>query len=304
MKTVRMERPANPLAYAIRLGLTGTLLLAIGGTALAQEPPDADEAAKKKSASSTEVTELEGISVLGTRSSARSATDSAVPIDIIGGPELHNQGSTDVLDQLRVLIPSFNVSTIPIDDAATLVRPANLRGLPPDNTLILVNGKRRHRSAVITFLGHGLSDGSQVVDLSVFPSMALEQVEVLRDGAAAQYGSDAIAGVINFSLKEMREGGAVEGFAGEYFEGDGFTQQYDAQIGLPMGSDGYATLTAEYRKADATSRSVQRDDAALAIAAGYPEVPDPAQIWGSPEIKDDTTLTILAVRHQREDDYH
>ncbi len=288
MKTVRMKRSANPLAYAIRLGLTGTLLLAIGGTALAQESPDTDEAAKKKSANSTEVTELEGISVLGTRSSARSATDSAVPIDIIGGPELHNQGSTDVLDQLRVLIPSFNVSTIPIDDAATLVRPANLRGLPPDNTLILVNGKRRHRSAVITFLGHGLSDGSQGVDLSVFPSMALEQVEVLRDGAAAQYGSDAIAGVINFSLKELREGGAVEAFAGEYYEGDGFTQQYDAQLGLPLGSDGFATLTAEYRKADATSRSVQRDDAALAIAAGYPGVPDPAQIWGSPEIKDDS----------------
>lgn len=288
MKKVRIERRANSLAFAVKLALNGVILLASAGAALAQESPESAETAKKDSAKSTEVTELEGISVLGTRSSARSATDSAVPIDIIGGPELHNQGSTDVLDQLRVVIPSFNVSTIPIDDAATLVRPANLRGLPPDNVLILVNGKRRHRSAVITFLGHGLSDGSQGVDLSVFPSMALEQVEVLRDGAAAQYGSDAIAGVINFSLKESREGGAVEAFAGEYYEGDGFTQQYDAQIGLPMGNDGYATFTAEYRKADATSRSVQRDDAAAAAAAGYPEVPDPAQIWGSPEVKDDT----------------
>ena len=105
-----------------------------------------------------------------------------MPIDIISAEEFRNQGSTDALDQLRVLVPSFNVSTIPIDDAASLIRPANLRGLPPDNTLVLVNGKRFHRSAVITFLGHGLSDGSQGPDLSVFPSLALEQVEVLRGG--------------------------------------------------------------------------------------------------------------------------
>lgn len=266
----------TPLARGIARALGGITLVAVSGAAFAQGAP------------SDEPRTLESVSVLGTRAEARSVTDSAVPIDIIGGEELHNQGATDVLDQLRVLVPSFNVSTIPIDDAATLVRPANLRGLPPDSSLILVNGKRRHRSAVITFLGHGLSDGSQGVDLSVFPSLALEQVEVLRDGAAAQYGSDAIAGVINFGLKRLREGGSVEAMAGEYYEGDGFTQQYGAQLGLPLGGDGFVTLTAEYRQADATSRSVQRDDAAASAAAGYPGVPDPAQIWGSPEVKDDT----------------
>ncbi|WP_330970463.1 TonB-dependent receptor plug domain-containing protein, partial [Lysobacter sp. A3-1-A15] len=146
--------------------------------------------------------------------------------------------------------------------------PANLRGLPPDNTLVLVNGKRRHRAAVITFLGHGLSDGSQGPDISVFPSLALEQVEVLRDGAAAQYGSDAIAGVINFQLKRLDEGGTVEAFGGQYYEGDGFTQQYAAQIGMPLTENGFATFTAEWRTADATSRSVQRDDAAAVAAAG------------------------------------
>ncbi len=268
----------DPLVVGVKLALSGVVLLALSAGALAQEQATSEE---------EEIT-LEVVSVLGTRSKARSATDSAVPIDIISGEELRNQGATDVLDQLRVLVPSFNVSTIPIDDAATLVRPANLRGLPPDNTLILVNGKRRHRSAVITFLGHGLSDGSQGVDLSVFPSLALEQVEVLRDGAAAQYGSDAIAGVINFGLKRSREGGVVEVFGGQHYEGDGFAQQYASQIGLPLGANGFATFTAEYRKADATSRSVQRDDAAEAAAAGYPNVPNPAQIWGSPEIKDDT----------------
>ena len=279
MKRSRGVFVIDPLASAVKLALGG-VLLALGTAALAQAPAPEDD--------DTET--LETVSVLGTRSKARSATDSAVPIDIIGGEELHNQASTDVLDQLRVLVPSFNVSTIPIDDAATLVRPANLRGLPPDNTLILVNGKRRHRAAVITFLGHGLSDGSQGVDLSVFPSLAIDQVEVLRDGAAAQYGSDAIAGVINFGLKRLSEGGQVEIFGGQHFEGDGFTQQYDGQIGLPLGSDGFATFTAEYRQADATSRSVQRNDAAAAAAAGYPNVPDPAQIWGSPEVKDDTKI--------------
>ncbi|CAN7426552.1 TonB-dependent receptor [Pseudoxanthomonas sp. LjRoot143] len=234
-----------------------------------------------------EATTLDTVSVLGSRGLPRSVSTSAVPIDIISAEEFRNQGATDALDQLRVLVPSFNVSTIPIDDAASLVRPANLRGLPPDNTLVLVNGKRFHRSAVITFLGHGLSDGSQGPDLSVFPSMALEQVEVLRDGAAAQYGSDAIAGVINFGLKKISEGGAFEAFAGQYYEGDGFTTQYTAQIGLPLTARGYATLTAEWRNADDTSRSVQRNDAAAAIAAGYPGVPDPAQIWGSPEVNDD-----------------
>src|SRR5690606_16484369 len=203
----------------------------------------------------------------------RSVSSSAVPIDILTAEEFRNQGSTDALDQLRVLVPSFNVSTIPIDDAASLIRPANLRGLPPDNTLVLVNGKRFHRSAVITFLGHGLSDGAQGPDLSVFPSLALEQVEVLRDGASAQYGSDAIAGVINFGLKKINEGGTFEAFAGEYFEGDGFTTPYSAQVGLPLTSRGFATLAVEWREADDTSRSVQREDAAEAIAAGYPDVP-------------------------------
>ncbi|WP_309683001.1 TonB-dependent receptor [Stenotrophomonas sp. SORGH_AS_0321] len=257
-----------------------TALLVTSAGALAQDSPATPEAA----------TNLDTVSVLGSRTKPRTVSSSAVPIDIISGEEFRNQGATDALDQLKVLVPSFNVSTIPIDDAASLVRPANLRGLPPDNTLLLVNGKRFHRAAVITFLGHGLSDGAQGPDLSVFPSLALEQVEVLRDGAAAQYGSDAIAGVINFGLKKLREGGTAEVFTGKYYEGDGLTTQYSAQIGLPLTERGFATLTAEWRNADDTSRSVQRDDAAAAIAAGYPGVGQPAQVWGSPKVDDDFKL--------------
>lgn len=273
--------PKTRLASAVKWALAASVLASSHG-ALAQTsgtgtPP----------ATTEETATLETVSVLGSRTQPRSVSSSAVPIDIITAEEFRNQGATDALDQLRVLVPSFNVSTIPIDDAASLVRPANLRGLPPDNTLVLVNGKRFHRSAVITFLGHGLSDGAQGPDLSVFPSLALDQVEVLRDGAAAQYGSDAIAGVINFGLKKISEGGTAEVFAGQYYEGDGFTKQYSAQIGLPLTERGFATLTAEWREADDTSRSVQRNDAAAAIAAGYPGVPEPAQIWGSPKVEDD-----------------
>lgn len=275
--------PRTSLATAVRRALWTGAVLALAGTAHAQ----AQDATAPAPAAEEQPTTLGTVSVLGTRSKPRTEASSAAPIDIFDGEELQAQPSVDLLDKMRTLVPSFNVSTIPIDDAATLVRPANLRGLPPDNTLVLVNGKRRHRAAVITFLGHGLSDGSQGPDISVFPALALEQVEVLRDGAAAQYGSDAIAGVINFGLKRLDEGGTVEAFAGEYYEGDGFTQQYAAQLGLPLTERGFATLTAEWRSADPTSRSVQRDDAAAVAAAGYPGVANPAQIWGSPETDKD-----------------
>jgi iron complex outermembrane recepter protein len=242
VSNARRRLARHVLSMGVRRALVAGVL-SVTGVATAQ----AQDAAQAPASEQT--TTLETVSVLGSRTKPRTESTSAVPIDILDGEEFNAVPSVDVLDKLRVLVPSFNVSTIPIDDAATLVRPANLRGLPPDNTLVLVNGKRRHRAAVITFLGHGLSDGSQGPDISVFPSLALEQVEVLRDGAAAQYGSDAIAGVINFGLKRLDEGGTVEAFAGEYYEGDGFTQQYAAQIGLPLTENGFATLTAEWRTA-------------------------------------------------------
>ena len=164
---------------------------------------------------------IEEIVTTGTRRAARSVTDSAVPIDIITAEDMANQGDTDMDSLLRATVPSYNVNANAITDAATIVRPANLRGLPPDNTLILVNGKRRHRAAVITFFGGGVSDGSQGADLSVIPGIALRQVEVLRDGASAQYGSDAIAGVINFELRNNSQGLTVEGRYGEFAAGDG-----------------------------------------------------------------------------------
>ena len=270
----------NTKSKATRLGFAKTLLsasiaVAISPTLVAQEQAGTTEA------------DVEKIAVVGTRSAPRSIGDSAVPVDIISAEEFKSTGSTDITTMMQAAVPSFNVNDQPINDASTLVRPANLRGLAPDHTLILVNGKRRHRSAVITFLGGQISDGAQGPDISVIPSVALKQVEVLRDGAAAQYGSDAIAGVINFALKDDAEGGLVEFNKGQYYEGDGATTMVAGNVGLPLTDQGFVNLSREYRTADPTSRSVQRDDAAALINNGNTFVEDPAQVWGSPEIKGD-----------------
>ncbi|MDE0264618.1 MAG: TonB-dependent receptor [Bryobacterales bacterium] len=228
--------------------------------------------------------------VVGTRAEARTVTESLVPVDVIAAEEFVQQGGPDLLSQLRNVVPSFNVTRQPIADAATIIRPANLRNLAPDHTLVLVNGKRRHRGAVITWIGGGVADGSQGADISVIPSIALKQVEVLRDGASAQYGSDAIAGVLNFTLKDAPSGGSVEVRAGTYQGGDisgrgpdGHNITYAANVGMPLGEGGFANLSFEYGNSDPTDRSVQRADAAALIAAGNTAVRNPAQIWGSPE---------------------
>lgn len=237
---------------------------------------------------SEEPAAVEEITITGSRRAARSAADTPAPVDVISAETLTSQGSTDIADLLRNVVPSFNVRPQPISDAATFIRPANLRGLPPDSTLVLVNGKRRHRAAVITFLGQGLSEGSQGPDISVIPSIALRQVEVLRDGAAAQYGADAIAGVLNFALRDSPEGGSVEAKFGSTYEGDGDTYQFAGNIGLPVTDRGFVNLSFEFRESDPTSRSVQRDDAQALIDAGNTAVRQPfAQIWGQPKVDND-----------------
>ena len=238
-----------------------------------------------------------------------------MPVDVIRTEDFTSQGSTDLANQLRTVVPSFNVSIQPISDAATIVRPANLRNLAPDHTLILVNGKRRHRAAVITWLGNGIADGSQGPDLSVIPSIAIRQAEVLRDGAAAQYGSDAIAGVMNFQLKDSRSGGSLEFRTGAYrnanpgspstcgagiigdiqhscngIGGHGQAFTFAGNVGLPLGENGFANLSMEYGEGAPTSRSVQRLGAQSIIAAGNTNLRNPAQIWGSPEVDGDLKL--------------
>ena len=235
--------------------------------------------------------DVEEIITIGSRRPQRSASDTSVPVDVISGDEFNNMGFADLNEMLKTSVPSFNVSRNSISDAATLVRPANLRGLPPDNILVLVNGKRRHRSGVIAELGGSLSAGSQGADISAIPALAFKQTEILRDGAAAQYGSDAIAGVINFVLKDDPDGLTLEARTGEFGEGDGNLTQYMGNIGLPLGDDGFVNITGTWMEQDATSRSLQRTDATTLLASGNAaqraSVAQPyAQVWGGPEYRD------------------
>ena len=255
------------------------------------------------------------IVVVGSRAEPRSATESTVPVDVIRPEDFSNQGSRDLAAQLRTVIPSFNINTQPISDAATVVRPANLRNLAPDHTLILVNGKRRHRSAVITWLGNGIADGSQGPDISTIPSIAIRQAEVLRDGAAAQYGSDAIAGVINFQLKNAPSGGSLEVQTGAFLDsnpgdlatcgtgiigdikhscngigGHGQNLSVAGNIGMPLGSNGFVNLSMEYGNANPTNRAIQRNDAQGIIDAGNTNLRNTAQVWGAPRINHDVKL--------------
>ena len=233
---------------------------------------------------------LEEVVVVGSRGAPRTVAESPVPVDVLTAEELGKTGSSDLLMQLQAAIPSLNVHLQPISDAASMIRPANLRGLSADSTLILVNGKRRHRASVIAFQGGGVNDGSQGADISVIPSIALKQVEVLRDGAAAQYGSDAIAGVINFVLNDSSEGGSISVKQGEFSEGDGTTTTVAGNIGMPLTDDGFVNLSFQMKQADDTSRSVQRPDAQALIDSGNTAVTEPAQIWGAPKIDDDITF--------------
>lgn len=240
---------------------------------------------------------IEEVVTTGTRRADRSAADSPVAIDVISAADFAQNSSSDVQDMLRTAVPSFDVNTQPISDAATIIRPANVRGLSPDNVLVLVNGKRRHRGSVISFLGGGISDGAQGVDISAIPSLALKQVEVLRDGASSQYGSDAIAGVINFVLRDDAEGFEVVANYGSTYESDGDNYRIAANGGFPVGDAGYINLTAEINDVEGTVRSIVRDDVQSYVDAGYLSQSDFLTInsytdevphyWGQPDVEDD-----------------
>jgi iron complex outermembrane receptor protein len=260
-----------------------SLVIAMGMTCVAMPTIAAEQEQEK-----ADIDEV--IVVVGSRASPRSVADSPVPIDVVGGKELMANGSSDMTTLLRTVTPSFNVNEQAISDGATIVRPANLRGLSPDSTLVLVNGKRRHKGSIIAFSGGGIADGAQSPDISTIPAIALKQVEVLRDGASAQYGSDAVAGVINFVLKDNADGGQFEVKVGQYSEGDGDQITVAGNFGMGLSDDGFVNFSFEVNQQDATSRSTQRSDAQGLIDAGNTAVADPAQVWGTPEISDDFKL--------------
>ncbi len=243
--------------------------------------------------------EEQTITVIGSRrAEARTVTDSPVPVDILKATDLKAQGSTDIIEALSTIVPSLTSSREPISDAATLVRPVNLRALPADHTLVLVNGKRRHRGAVVGEFVSGLNRGAQGVDITPLFGASLKQVEVLRDGASAQYGSDAIAGVINYQLIDDPEIRELNVQYSQAYLGDGVTIEASGAIGAKIGDGGFLTFSFEVKDQDATSRGVQDGEgtnggATGLAAAGFP-VANPVVVWGQPNVKDDYKFTVNA----------
>jgi iron complex outermembrane receptor protein len=207
--------------------------------------------------------EVDAIVVTGTRGAARTVQTSPVPIDVVQAEELRSVSSSDTLDVLKTIVPSYSVSRNVNSNSGTFIRPVAIRGLSEDKTLLLVNSKRRHKSASVASAGNG----AQGADAAVIPSIAIKSVEVLRDGAAAQYGSDAIAGVVNFMLKDNADGIELSAQTGQYYQGDGFQVLLAGNIGLPLGDRGFVNLSAQAASDDRTSRGKQFTSAAFDAAA-------------------------------------
>jgi len=225
---------------------------------------------------------LGDIVITGTRSNPRTAISSVAPIDNFVAEELERQGNGDLTENLKNIVPSFTATPM-TGDGAAFVRPTSLRGLPPENTLILVNSKRRHRSALIAHFGAAMNAGSHAVDIGHIPSIAVKNLEVLRDGAAAQYGSDAIAGVFNFILKDAKQGNEVQATIGKWYgskEGYGSETDYKValNVGLPLTEKGFINLSGEYSFNEELKRGRQHS-----LAVGLEGAPDPAMNWGRPE---------------------
>ncbi|WP_392343785.1 TonB-dependent receptor plug domain-containing protein [Pseudoalteromonas prydzensis] len=197
---------------------------------------------------------IEKIAIVGSRVAGRSVEDLPVPVDILSAEALENTGQTEVGRMLQAIAPSFNFSSSAISDGTDALRPATLRGLGPDQTLVLINGKRRHQASII-HINTSVGRGTAGTDMNAIPAAAIKRIEVLRDGAAAQYGSDAIAGVINIVLKDADEGGKAAVNYGQYSEGDGETVTVDFNKGFALGDDGYLNTTINYRDRAPTNRA-------------------------------------------------
>jgi iron complex outermembrane receptor protein len=258
------------MSTAIRVAiLTTASALTLASIVHAQEvATGADETARRE----------ETIIITGTRAANRTVLDTAVPVDVISAEDLTKSGTTEINQALSIAVPSYNFPRPGLADGTDTVRPATLRGLAPDQTLVLVNSKRRHSAALVNVNGT-VGRGSSAVDLNTIPPEAISAIEVLRDGASAQYGSDALAGVINLRLRDDREGGAVKVSYGQRITeysvnvgapptglptgsiDDGNRSRNDGQVttvggwkGLPLGADGFLTVSGEYKIQERTER--------------------------------------------------
>ncbi|MBK8837372.1 MAG: TonB-dependent receptor [Hyphomonadaceae bacterium] len=268
------------LKSVILAGVAATPLLL--GVAMAQQTPPASE---------------DIVIVTGTRVENRSALDTAVAVDVVSADVLESGGVTEVNQALSIALPSFNFPRPALNDGTDTIRPATLRGLSPDQTLVLVNSKRRHAASLVNVNG-SIGRGSSSVDMNTIPTSAISAVEVLRDGASAQYGSDAIAGVINVRLREENSGGNITASYGQREtsydvptnpfpaslglaaapatlsrdRSDGRTQTVGGWVGLPLFTEqGFVTVSAEYKHQDHTERSGYDTRQQYAFVGGNPD---------------------------------
>jgi iron complex outermembrane receptor protein len=222
-------------------GASVLALVVSAGVVHAADAAAADAAAAASADADATVSE---VIVTGTRQTGVKAADSAAPIQVVGGEALKSVGQPDLIQTLSQQLPSFNAQSYGADTAA-LTLSAALRGLSPNDTLVLVNGKRLHTTANMQVDSGSPFTGAAAADLSFIPVAAIDHVEVLQDGAAAQYGSDAVAGVVNIILKKADSGGTAQLSGGQFMEGDGATGSFSINKGFALGSKGFLNVTAE-----------------------------------------------------------
>jgi iron complex outermembrane receptor protein len=263
----------------------GALAIALqAGSAFAQTP-------KPPSATVSDPKAPEVIVVIGTRRLDRTVTNSASPVDVIGQAELKSQPTSNMLDTLKNIVPSFFVPQNTVSDASSFVRAPSLRGLPGDEVLVMLDGKRYNRSALVQVYNGGdtgLSFGSQGSDISALPSIAIDNLQVLREGATAQYGSDAIAGVLNYGLRHNSSGTEIQVRYGQYQDhGDGKSKMVALNQGFDLFGRGFVNISAEYDDDGQTSRGTTRPIALIfaaqnpGLVSSLPNAPGPVQNWGS-----------------------
>jgi iron complex outermembrane receptor protein len=299
--------------FLLTSAATGAGLLAAGAANAQPTPPDTPPPATTQPAPTTPEnvntgaganqarlspasTSSDQIVITGTRRTDRTVTNSASPIDVISSTELTNQPTANLLDTVKNIVPSFYVPQNTISDASTFVRSPSLRGLPGDEVLVQINGKRLNRSALVqVYTGGdtGLSFGSQGADIAAIPAIAIKNLQVLRDGATAQYGSDAIAGVMNFGIKNDRRSIEAQAQYGQFYDhgshnlDSGRSERLSAMGGIGIGATGYFDVGGEWYHDTGTSTGKTRPVAVIFaqdfpdLAPQLPNFPLPVQIWGN-----------------------
>ena len=285
------ENLSMPIQHrTVRSWVLALAVLMLPFSLFAQDEEETDTDETVDATTIEDAGEIEELTVLGSRSrTPRTVEDSTAPIDFFNEAEINAIGNTaDITDALRSLVPYFNAS-MASGDGDTFVRPTSLRGLAPDQHLVMINGKRRHRAALIAEFVPAAGKGAHGPNIGMIPSIAIENIQILRDGASAQYGSDAISGVINFQMKDANSGAKLRTQYGSFYDGER-AYKIEGNIGLMLGLDGFFNISFESTYNEGHSRGQERHDAQALKDARVPGVgvdspfgDSLSQTWGRPQ---------------------